>query len=190
RNAGLIVLVLVIVGAIVAAILLVGGGHHTNALVQGHTPKASSGASPTIASVQVYLDVTGHSFDNPGETNLTFDGNPATEWTTEHYGSPTFGNLYPGEGLIIQLKSATKLSQLKVTSTSQGWAASTYVSDTAQPNEQNVSEWGTATDSQSGIAGSAAFTLKGRTGRYVLLWITNLGNRPYQVNVGELAVSG
>ena len=58
----------------------------------------------------------------------TIDGNPTTYWHTDHYRNATFGNLYPGLGLAIQLKGSAVLHHLVVTSTTVGWSAQTYTS--------------------------------------------------------------
>ncbi len=135
----------------------------------------------------MYLPVSGRDLDNANKTGLAFDGNPATFWSTDQYGSRAFGHLYPGIGLVIQLASSTKVHTLAVTSTTQGWSASTYVSTTDVPTGRAVGQWGTPTDSKAGIAGNATFDLAGQKGRFVLLWITYLGvTRSAQV--AELSV--
>ena len=186
RTAGLVVLSLVVVGAVVAAVLLLNGSKHHNSAGGGVT-SVPSGPKVTIQDVQVYLSVTGHSLDNPGETGATFDGNPATAWSTDRYNSPTFGNLYPGIGLEIHLAGSASLHTLTVTSATQGWSGSTYVSSSAVPSGSPLSDWGGATTSKSGIAGDTTFSLGGHKGQYVLLWITNLGPTD-SAQVAELAV--
>jgi tRNA A-37 threonylcarbamoyl transferase component Bud32 len=186
RNIGLVVLVLVVVGAIVAASLLLTGGGHRSARSGASTTTPSS-SSHQIQSASVYLAVGGHSLDNASQTALAFDGNPTTSWSTDHYRSPTFGNLYSGIGLAIELSDSTTLHSLTVTSATAGWSASTYVSTTPIPTGQPVSAWGTATDSKTSIEGNAAFDLGGHKGRYVLLWITNLGPSLY-AQIAELSV--
>jgi eukaryotic-like serine/threonine-protein kinase len=186
RNIGLVVLGLVLIGAMVAASLLTSGGGKHNAGAGGGSGTVA-GSGPAISGVSVYLPVLHHTLDNAARTSLTIDGNPATFWSTDQYNSRTFGNLYPGIGLVIQLAAPTKVHTLTVTSATQGWSASTYVSSTVVPTGQPVSAWGTPTDSKSTIAGDATFNLAGHEGRYILLWITYLGvSRSAQV--AELAV--
>lgn len=186
RNIGLVVLALVVVGAIVAASLLAsGGGKHKTGT--GGSPGTVAGSGAQITGVTVYLPVGGHTLDNASQTNLTLDGNPATFWSTDQYNSRTFGNLYPGIGLVISLSGPSKVHTLTVTSPTLGWSASAYVSSTDVPTGQPVSAWGSPTDTKSDVQGDATFNLGGHTGRYVLLWITYLGtNRSAQV--AELAV--
>ncbi|HMC39445.1 MAG TPA: hypothetical protein VKI19_07265, partial [Acidimicrobiales bacterium] len=101
--------------------------------------------------------------------------------------SPTFGNLYPGIGLEVELSAAARLHTLSVISPTLGWAGSAYVSDAPIQSGQPLSAWGPATSTTSGIAGNATFQLGGRTGRYVLLWITNLGPAD-MARIAELSV--
>jgi serine/threonine-protein kinase len=173
RAVGIVVGCLVVAGAVVAALLLTG---------HGRTPSPASAAGTTspppspyrVTDVTVYM-VGDRPPDNPSETPLTFDGNPATAWHTEVYTTPTFGNLYPGIGLAVQLDASHTLHQVKVTSSTMGWSAQTYVSAVPVPSARPLSSWGTPTDTRTDIAGSATFSLAGRAGQWVLLWITSLG---------------
>ena len=185
RNAGLVVLGLVVIGAIVAAGLLAGGHHRSGSAAPGGS-SGGSGSAVGIASVGVFM-VNGRPPDNPRQTPLTFDGNPATSWSTAVYSNPTFGNLYPGIGLEISLGRHTTVHSLTVTSPSQGWSASAYVSSAAVPSPSPISAWGAATDSKSNVAGSTTLSLGGHGASYVLLWITNLGPAN-QVKIAELGV--
>ncbi|HET9078662.1 MAG TPA: hypothetical protein VFN68_17130, partial [Acidimicrobiales bacterium] len=189
RRVGLVVLGLVIIGALVAAGLLTSGSHPGSAGNPTQPTTASGGTGPArhIARVSVYLSVTGHSLDNPNETPLTFDGNPATYWQSEVYTNPRFGNLYPGIGLVIDLGSSSGLHSLSVTSPTTGWAGSAYVSSHDVGVGQPLSDWGSPTATKSGISGSTELSLSGRHGRYVMLWITDLGPAD-TIKVAELAV--
>lgn len=188
RTVGWVVLGMVAVGAIISAVLLLSAGkpHHTP--VSGSPTSVAGGTPGSVAGVQVYLSVTGHQLDNPDQVANTFDHNPSTFWSTDQYHSPTFGNLYPGIGLEIHLSSPGQLHQLAVTSATNGWAASVYVSSSAVATGQPLSAWGTPVDTQSSIAGDTTFNLHSHSGQYVLLWITNLGATD-QAQVAELSIS-
>ena len=185
RNAGFVVLGLILVGALVAGILLSSSGHHTTGL--GSTPSVPSGPAAHIANVQVYLSVSGHTLDNASRVGQAFDGNPSTAWSTDQYNSPTFGNLYPGIGLEIQLAQTATLRTLTVDSPTQGWSASAYVSSSPVSTGTALSAWGAPTAAKSGISGTTTFSLGDRKGQYVLLWITNLGPTR-MAQVAEVAV--
>src|SRR5262249_35965629 len=52
------------------------------------------------------------------------DGNPATSWTTETYGSQDFGGLKHGVGLLLDAGSSVKLAHVTVkTETTPGFTA-------------------------------------------------------------------
>jgi serine/threonine-protein kinase len=115
------------------------------------------------------------------------DGDPATLWTTEQYGSNRFGGLKPGVGVILQLDGPHKLKELKVTSPSTGWSAEVLVADGVR---QTREAWGEPAASKDGIgAGTTTFDLGGKTGGAVLLWITDLGDGN-SVGVAELRLGG
>jgi hypothetical protein len=180
----LVVAALVVAGCVVAAVLLGSGGRPT--LGTGRGGSTATATPLTITSVGVWM-MNDRSPDNPDQTGLTFDGNPATAWTTDQYKTPTFSGLYSGMGLAIHLDGSHTLHQLTVDSSTQGWAAQTYVSATEPTSGQAVSVWGPPTDARSGIDGSTTFSLGGTTGEWVLLWLTNLGPAD-QADVQELSV--
>jgi hypothetical protein len=139
-------------------------------------------------SASVFMNVTGRQLDDPAGTHFAFDGNPATFWQTDQYHNAEFSNLYSGLGLALELNSNTKVHHLVVSSPTSGWAAQAYVSDSLVPNGQPVTAWGQPTDTKTGISGNTTLSLGGKTGRWVLLWITNLGPS-FQVKIGEVSVS-
>jgi hypothetical protein len=182
----LVVAALVVAGCVVGAVLLGSGGRPTLRTGTGGGGAAATATPLTITSVGVWM-MNDRSPDNPDQTGLTFDGNTATEWTTDQYKTPTFGGLYSGMGLAVHLDGSHTLHQLTVDSSTQGWAAQTYVSASAPASGQAVAAWGQPTDARTGIDGSTTFTLGGTTGEWVLLWLTNLGPAD-QANVQELSV--
>ena len=180
---GVAVAAVAVAAVVVASLLMLG---------RAPASRSTSGTAVAIHSVKVYLDVTGYPPDDPEGTPLTFDGNPHTRWWTEQYLGPDrshFGGLYGGEGLAIRLVGRARLSSLRVTSSTVGWSASTYVSDHPVGQGQPLSEWGPPVSDRSDINGSTTFDLVGRTGSWVLLWLTDLGPAG-RANVAELNVRG
>jgi hypothetical protein len=168
--------------------LLHGGGRHDG-------PPAKSGSSGSTSAVRIVgvtpFMVNGRPPDNPQALGNTFDGNPSTYWSSDEYKTATFGNLYPGMGLAIELSQTATLQHLAVSSPTTGWSAQTFVAANPVPSGHPVSAWGTATDTHSIIQGSATFSLAGRQGRWVLLWLTRLGNAGqfFQVRINEVTLS-
>ena len=124
------------------------------------------------------MNTTAHTPDNPGQTGAVIDGQASTMWQTDTYSGPhaaVFGGLYSGEGLAIHLTGTQALHRLVVQSPTEGWAASTYVAGSQPAVGSPVSAWGTPTATQPDIHGDATFSLGGRKGAWVLLWLTDLG---------------
>lgn len=125
--------------------------------------------------------------ENDGDVPLTFDDDPATTWSTLTYrGSPAFGNLKPGVGVLYDLGSAQDLAGVTVTTPTPG---ATVEVRTAQ----------TAAGALEGFDVAAAATLEDTSeltfdeptqARYVLLWITGLVDGPdgFAAQIGEVTV--
>ena len=138
------------------------------------TKSPASGGSTTAVKLvgAKAFDPLGGGTEHDDQAGNVVDGNPATSWTTERYATRRFGNLKPGVGIAVQLDRAAKLTQVQVSSPTNGYAAAVYVADTLQPA---LAGWGEPVDVKSGVDGDATFDLKGRRGAAVLIWITDLG---------------
>jgi tRNA A-37 threonylcarbamoyl transferase component Bud32 len=119
------------------------------------------------------FDPEGDAAEHDGELAQAWDGDTTTAWSTEGYNDRTFG-IKSGVGLYVDLGAATDLDTLRVESPTDGWSASVYVADIAAPT---LDGWGAVVTERTNIAaGSATFDLDSRRGRYVLVWITDLGS--------------
>jgi eukaryotic-like serine/threonine-protein kinase len=168
----------------------------------GFTSRGSGSTSTSQAPVssQPLAIQAIHSFDPqgtgiPGENDsqlpLAVDGRTGTAWSTESYRDRHFGNLKRGVGVYVTLTQETALRQLAVVSPTQQWSASVYVAN-GPDAPTTLTAWGAPVAQKAGIAGSTVFDLHGRTGRYVLLWITDLGDGPplVRTSIDELRVQG
>jgi hypothetical protein len=191
-----VVVTVVAVGALVAAVLFVGQRSHRNSQGGGQGTPAASGGS-RVSGVTVFMS-DGRPPDDPTGTAFVIDGNANTFWSTDPYANATFGNLYPGIGLDLQLPSTTKVHKLKVTSPTSGWTAQTFVSADPITSGQAVAAWGPPTDTKTSTSTVTTFDLHGHAARYVLFWLINLGpprasvpgvpNR-YQAKIAEISIS-
>jgi hypothetical protein len=160
-----------------------------------HDPSGSSGTGGKAAAHQIALVspfmLSGRPPDDPQGLPYLYDGNQATAWHTDQYRTAAFNNLYPGLGVEIQLRAPGSVHHLLVNSPTTGWAAQTYVSSTAVPSGQPVTAWGRPTDTKTGISGSFTFSLGGRQGQWVLLWLTHLSaaGPPFQLTINEITVT-
>jgi putative peptidoglycan lipid II flippase len=175
---------LVAVAMVVVVVVLAGGSPSSRSPAATHQTE-SPPAPVAISNVSVYhLE---RDADNAALTPNTFDGNPATEWSTDRYFGPNFAGLRHGIGLAISLAGTHKLHQLSVLSPTQGWSAEVFVASSV-PSPPSLAAWGKGLDAKQAIPGNATFNLAGVQGSTVLLWITDLGPR-YQAAVAELRVS-
>jgi hypothetical protein len=143
--------------------------------------------TPIAPLASASFDPEGDNEEHDGEARALIDGDPATTWSTERYNSRTFG-IKRGVGVYVDLGGSAKLGQLKVTSPTNAWSATVHVSPTAGGS---LEEWGAPVASRDTIAaGETTFDLDGAQGRYVLVWITDLGDgSPARANIGELVVT-
>jgi putative peptidoglycan lipid II flippase len=175
---------LVAVAVVVVIVVLAGGSPGTRSPASAHQTQSPPAPVP-ITNVSVFhLE---RDADNAALTPNTFDGNPATEWSTDRYFGPNFAGLRHGIGLAITLSGTHKLHQLSVLSPTQGWSAEVFVAN-GIPSPPSLAAWGKVLDTKQAIPGNATFSLGGAQGSTVLLWITDLGPR-YQAAVAELHVT-
>ena len=104
------------------------------------------------------------------------DGSASTFWHTSYYLShPVFGNLKKGTGLILDMGRPVRLSQVAV---QFGASCCTHVViEVGNSSTASAATLSTFTPVQSSSAahGSTTFNVtKQVTGRYVLIWITDL----------------
>jgi hypothetical protein len=70
--------------------------------------------------------------DHPEDVPLVFDADPATTWSTYDYrGSPAFGNLKDGVGLVLDLGGAQSVTGVELVSTSPGATVEIRVAEEA-----------------------------------------------------------
>jgi hypothetical protein len=176
--ATVIVLVLAAVG--VAAWSISRGLHHspTPAPSRTQSPSQSAAAAAvplTPVSATVYNPLGSSSDDDPADASKAIDGSASTFWHTSYYLGHQFGNLKKGTGLIIDMGRTVRLSQLTV---QFGTSCCTHVLiEVGNSNTTSAAALSTFTPVQNSSAaqGSTTFNVtKQATGRYVLIWITDL----------------
>jgi hypothetical protein len=160
----------------------------------GSTPSASApagttpaGAPATIVGAEVFDPQGDGDPDNPQDAPLAYDGDPATAWSTYEYrGSPAFGNLKDGLGLLLDLGTAQEVAGVTLTSTAPGASVEVYTGDTAATE---LNGFDLATDGT--IQGETALTFdEPVAARYVLVWITGLvqSGGGFTADIAEITV--
>jgi eukaryotic-like serine/threonine-protein kinase len=153
----------------------------------GSAGTAPAGAPATIVAAEVFDPQGDGDPDHPEDVPLAYDGDPTTAWSTYEYrGSPEFGNLKDGLGLLLDLGGAQELAGVTLTSIAPGATVEIYTGDTAATELDGFDR---ATDG----------TIKGETdlafdepvsARYVLVWITALvpSDGGFSADIAEIAV--
>ena len=141
-------------------------------------PPSSGGGPLVLRAVTAYDPPPGDGHEHDGEAPRATDGNPLTYWETETYGTPAFGGLKDGVGLVLDAGRTVPLRTLTVSTDTPGYTAIVRAGD---------SESGPFSDdsSQRTVRAETTFVLEGRSARYYVLWITNLGPHD-SVHVNEV----
>jgi serine/threonine-protein kinase len=159
------------------------------------TPSTTPGPVPATLTGVGEFDPPpgGDGRENPEQLGFLTDGRQDTAWSTVCYSDRNLAPK-PGVGLVLQLSAPANGHTLVVSSpTAGGWNADVYVSDATHPS---LDGWGTpVTSTHDAPAGDTRFALGNASGRYVLLFITSLGQstppcqRPWQLQISEIAVT-
>jgi hypothetical protein len=148
----------------------------------GASASASASASPSESAPATGGPVTvsaGTVFDpggdgapeNDDEVPQSFDGDPATVWSTLTYqGSPAFGNLKDGVGVVYDLGSEQALAGATLQTTLPG---STVEIRAAAGPDGTLEDWPVLAGGTLEESTDFAFEEPAST-RYVLVWITGL----------------
>ncbi|WP_107653486.1 murein biosynthesis integral membrane protein MurJ [Nocardia suismassiliense] len=154
-------------------------------------PTTPAAAGPTTASGGVPVPITAETVFSPegtpdgaGNVNAVLDQNPATMWRTDQY-YQQFPALKRGVGLLSTLPSPAKLTNVSINSPSPGTTVEIRTSPTAQPTLDQTQLIGTAK------LGDGVTDIPVRTdqaARYVLVWITGLGNSggQFQTSIADI----
>ena len=164
RPFGWVLLALLVAGAAFAAVLLLGGGSH-------HGGGGGGGGGPSGSAVRLNgvtdYDPQGNGGEYSSTAPLATDGSSSTFWKTEHYLSQDFGGLKDGLGLVVDAGSSEKLAQLTVSTPTPGFTAEIQVGDSQS------GPFITDSSSQT-VDATTTFTLSGKSGRFFVVWITQL----------------
>jgi len=196
-----VVIVLVLAAVGVAAWSVSRSLHHSAAPPPTRTHSPSQTATAAIplkpVSAAVYNPLGSSGDDDPSDASKAVDGDASTFWHTSYYlGHPQFGNLKKGTGLILDMGRPVRLSQVTV---QFGASCCTHVAiEVGNSNTVSSAALSTFTPVQSSSAahGSTTFDVtKPVTGRYLLIWITELpplADSPgrYEALIYDVAVHG
>ena len=103
----------------------------------------------------------------PNTASAATDGSESTSWMTQTYGDQAFGGLLTGLGLVLDAGSSVKLAHITVSTPTPEFTAEIQVGDS--PN----GPFSVDSSSQT-VTSPTTFDLQGKTGRYYVVWITQL----------------
>jgi hypothetical protein len=166
---------------------------------QGSAPSASApapntsaaqtpaGAALPVAHAAVFDPYGDGEPENDRDVPKAIDGDPATAWSTLVYrGSPAFGNLKPGVGLLLDLGGKKSVAAVTVNSTTPGATVEIRTGDAVATDLKAF------TPAADGIVkGNTDFAFdKPVTARYVLVWTTGLvaGPEGFSADIAEVTV--
>ena len=165
-------------------------------------PSRTQSTSPAAAADLLLKPVSANSFDpvstdDTGGAHYAIDGSPSTYWHTDYYlGNSVFGGLKTGTGLILDMGKEVRLSQVMI---QFGTLCCTHVaieignSDT--PTASTLQTFTTLQSSTSAVNATTFNITNNTTGRYVLIWITDLPpeagfTNQYQALIYNVVVHG
>jgi transcriptional regulator with XRE-family HTH domain len=161
------------------------------------SPPAGSAAPSVRGPVTVLAPVSVVAFgpdgtadgDNPQLASRAIDGNPATAWTTNWYGTPQFANVQGGTGLLLDMGRPVTITGAGVTlGRVPGADFQLRVGNT--PSLADLSPVAIATNASGAMGVRLTVAV---SARYVLLWFTALppsGSGTYQASVYNISVLG
>lgn len=169
QEARWLVPVLLLIGVGVAAVIV--GLRVDLGPIQIGKPAEPKATPAPLAAVSVD-DFDPHGSDraeNPRDVARAADGKEVSFWKTVNYRTARLGNAKPGVGLVFDLGSSRHVSRILVQSPNPGWKAEWRVAETSGATENDFAVVATFEAGES-----TQVPVPSGTGRYWLLWITQL----------------
>lgn len=165
----------------------VGSTPPASAPADGAAGRPTAGAAVPIVSAAVFDPGGDGEPENDQQVPLAYDEDPATAWSTlEYRGSPAFGNLKDGVGLLLDLGGAQRLAGVTLASTVPGATVEIRTGDTAATE---LDGFDLAADGTIQDEAVLAFD-EPVTARYVLVWVTGLVPTAggFSADIAEIAI--
>ncbi|UOY00573.1 hypothetical protein [Blastococcus sp. PRF04-17] len=132
----------------------------------------AAGAPIVVAGADVFDPGGDGEPENDSRVPQALDGDPSTAWSTLTYrGSPAFGNLKDGVGLLLDLGGTQQVSAVALTSTTPGATVEIRVAE--QPGAE-LDSFTPVADGTIEEPGQQFAFAEAASARYVLVWITGL----------------
>ena len=135
------------------------------------------------------FDPLGDGVEHPELIDNLLDEDPETIWYSETYANRSMGGLKDGVGVVIELRKPYELQRVAIETANTGWSGEIFVADSPQ---SALAAWGASVGSITSSQGNATVDLTGLTGGAVLVWFTDLGDKPppgIRMEISEIEVS-
>ena len=213
-----VVILLIVIAGVVWAVGLrnsptqsaSGGGGSTSHVQTGSHSVTVKSTALKPASVTSFnpLSSTPGNTEDPTMAINAINGSGAAWATSDYFGSPAFGGLKKGVGLLVDMGKDVKLSQVAVTFGPGVTNAEIYLGDSGPSLATSSSALSSfqLVSPQASATGDHTFNVSSdATGRYVLIWLTSLplaqnpsaaiqaqahGDKIYQGLIYNVAVRG
>ena len=144
--------------------------------------KPTVGHDVNIVGVQSFDPFgTGPRGENDNALANLHDGDPNTSWATETYKQ---GLTKQGVGVVLELAQTVAIHRLWITTGNRGWSVQVFV---APGPHATLAQWGAPVAELNHLRDTAKLDLRDRTGRFILIWITDLGSNS-QARIAEIRV--
>lgn len=200
RCVPVLVVLLVVAAAIAVLLVRLFGGTGVGSAPSGSKDSPSSGSSPHSTTVKIVrgkdFDPQGDKSEKPGQVKNALDGNPKTQWhTLAYYGSPKFGNLKKGLGLVLDLGDPHRVRRVTVGLTGHGTSLQARVpkgdaAKVSSPHMNRARDWRpVARQQHAGSKAKLTFDKPVKT-RFVLVYLTSLPKEDghYRGGISQLTV--
>jgi hypothetical protein len=160
----------------------------TSAAPAEEEPPAGDTPAATITGATVFDPFGDGEPENTDEIPLSFDGDPATSWSTlEYRGSAAFGNLKDGVGVVYDLGSEQSLAGATLITNTPG---ATVEIRTGGSPDGALDDFPVQATGELEATTDLAFDAP-VTSRYVLVWITGLvpSGDGFSADVAEVELS-
>ncbi|HEX7996486.1 MAG TPA: protein kinase family protein, partial [Streptosporangiaceae bacterium] len=198
---GVLVGTAVLAVVVVAAVMFLPGG----AKPKGHPNPGRSTPLTSVtqlqpAGAQGFDPLTPVSLDPSNEetqqAKFAIDGKMSTDWSSQYYLSPQFGQLKAGSGLMIDMGRSVRFTSVTVTFNSEGGAhVKLLVGDSTERSNQNLDSM-VPISSANDPTGNYTFHITSKaTGQYLVIWFTRLPPMPgsagkYEAQVFNVTIRG
>ncbi|MBU2663571.1 protein kinase family protein [Actinoplanes bogorensis] len=157
---------------------------------------------PLTADMVRIVDPPDGGRDDTGEAKYTVDGDDETAWETQRFKQANFGNFKPGMGVLIDLGTARKLSEVQVEMSQPGVTMDIRTGtddfgDTSAGDQKIMDTYKRLGDTETVTDGNRkVFSVfdPDQTYRYVLVFLTKLPAADegggFKVSVQEISVFG